>query len=78
MAFFVNVNGDTVIEPLRSCRTNDDANKYYPPVTAGQHLMAKHFASMSMAKDSEPQTKSVVGNEDGDRHGPSAGVQDEL
>jgi isopenicillin N synthase-like dioxygenase len=47
MAFFVNVNGDTVVEPLQSCR-DDNANSAtnYPPVTAGEHLMAKHLASM--------------------------------
>jgi isopenicillin N synthase-like dioxygenase len=47
MAFFVNVNGDTVIEPLPSCLDGDHENSHkYPPILAGEHLMAKHLASM--------------------------------
>jgi isopenicillin N synthase-like dioxygenase len=50
MAFFVNINGDTVVEPLDSCRSmdddDDDDKKKYPPITAKDHLMAKHLASM--------------------------------
>lgn len=48
MAYFVNVNGDAVIEPLPSCVTGDSQRTAikYPPITAGDHLMAKHLASM--------------------------------
>lgn len=47
MAFFVNVNGDTIIEPVSSCIDDVSGNNVkYPSVTAGEHLMAKHLASM--------------------------------
>ena len=81
IAFFCNVNGDTVIEPLQSCRTDDDVDKQYPPVTARQHLMAKHLASMSVVTMDSESSKSGVdsGVGDGDRrHERSTGVQDEL
>jgi isopenicillin N synthase-like dioxygenase len=44
IAYFCNVNGDTIIEPLGGS-AND--SKHYPPITAKDHLMAKHLASMS-------------------------------
>lgn len=55
MAYFVNVNGDTLIEPLTSCRDDGDDdsangdNAKNHKITAGEHLMAKHLASMSAA-----------------------------
>jgi isopenicillin N synthase-like dioxygenase len=51
MAFFVNVNGDTIIEPLSTCVTADHPAKpeYATPITARQHVMAKHLASMGHA-----------------------------
>jgi isopenicillin N synthase-like dioxygenase len=45
MAFFVNVNGDTTVEPLDSCLDVSRKSKY-PPIYARNHLMAKHLASM--------------------------------
>jgi isopenicillin N synthase-like dioxygenase len=47
MAYFVNINGDSLVEPLGD-------TKKYPPIFARDHLMAKHLASMSsgdMGKD---------------------------
>jgi isopenicillin N synthase-like dioxygenase len=47
MAFFVNVNGDTLIEPLSTCVTAEQpAKSKYAPVTARQHIMAKYLATM--------------------------------
>ena len=52
MAYFVNINGDALVEPLRMKEDNDnDSNTHaqkvkYPPITAKEHLMAKHLASM--------------------------------
>ncbi|KAG7357477.1 2OG-Fe(II) oxygenase superfamily protein [Nitzschia inconspicua] len=60
LAFFVNINGDAVIEPLSSCidSTEDITTRHkYPPITAGEHLMAKHLASMGEAEN------SLVGDE---------------
>ena len=45
MAFFVNINGDTMIEALT---TNKDEERKYPPISARDHLMAKHLASMGL------------------------------
>lgn len=45
MAFFVNVNGDTMIEALT---TNSNEERKYPPISARDHLMAKHLASMGL------------------------------
>lgn len=39
-AFFLDGNWDAVIECLPTCTTDDDPPRY-PPVTAGEHLMAK-------------------------------------
>lgn len=54
MAYFVNINGDSRVEPLGSCI--DDNSKEtdlqkYPPILAKDHLMAKHLASMSDQKE---------------------------
>lgn len=48
--FFVNVNGDTLIEPLSTCVTADHPAKseYVAPVTARQHIMNKYLASMGV------------------------------
>ena len=48
MAYFVNINGDTMIEPLTTEKT-DQAK--YPPISARDHLMAKHLASMGVVGD---------------------------
>jgi isopenicillin N synthase-like dioxygenase len=40
MAYFVNVNGDALIEPLPACVTTDSPSKY-PPITAKEHVMSK-------------------------------------
>jgi len=45
MAFFVNVNGDTMIEALT---TDKNDERKYPPISARDHLMAKHLASMGL------------------------------
>jgi isopenicillin N synthase-like dioxygenase len=50
MAYFVNINGDSLVEPLDSCIDNnykEEIWKKYPPILAKDHLMAKHLASMS-------------------------------
>jgi isopenicillin N synthase-like dioxygenase len=50
MAFFVNVNGETVIQPLSSCLDDDEeSSNKYPSILAREHLMAKHLASMGEA-----------------------------
>ena len=57
MAYFVNINGDTPIEPLKCCRGGggggggDDDSTKYKVITAGEHLMAKHLASMGISAD---------------------------
>lgn len=43
MAFFCNINGDTVVETLTS---GEEDLKKYPPILAKDHLMAKVLASM--------------------------------
>lgn len=50
IAYFCNVNGDTIIETIPTCY-NDTNNptKYPTPITAIEHLMSKHLASMSIA-----------------------------
>eukprot|EP00977_Amphora_coffeiformis_P001403 scaffold287_cov173-Amphora_coffeaeformis.AAC.17 len=45
MAFFVNMNADALIEPVPSCISAENPRRY-EPITAGQHLMAKHLASV--------------------------------
>ncbi len=60
VAFFHNVNSDTIIEPLPTCREPVEAksgsslflkklkeeNGGYPSTTAQEHLMSKHKAAM--------------------------------
>jgi len=45
IAFFVNMNGDAHVEPMASCVDDKNPAKY-PGITAGQHLLNKHLASM--------------------------------
>jgi isopenicillin N synthase-like dioxygenase len=42
MAFFVNINGDTMIDALTTEKSK------YPTISAKEHLMAKHLASMGL------------------------------
>lgn len=42
IAYFCNLNGDAIVEPM-----GNNPPKY-PPITAKEHLMAKHLASMSL------------------------------
>jgi hypothetical protein len=60
MAYFVNINGDTLIEPLQSCRGDDDNGNKYPVISAGEHLMAKHLASMGESTAETVNTQSVA------------------
>jgi hypothetical protein len=48
MAHFVNINGDTTIQALT---TDKEAEAKYPPISARDHLMAKHLASMGVSSD---------------------------
>ena len=50
IAFFVNMNGDAHVEPIESCVDGKNPAKY-KPITAGQHLMEKHLASMGLMGD---------------------------
>ena len=52
MAFFVNVNGDTLIEPIVG---HSKEKSKYKPITAKDHLMAKHLASMNQNEDKGEQ-----------------------
>ena len=57
IAFFVNINGDSMVEPLDSC-VEDGSDKSYPPILAKDHLMAKHLASMSSSSSSSKSSSS--------------------
>jgi isopenicillin N synthase-like dioxygenase len=48
MAYFVNINGDAIVETMDSCKDDKDGQKTtkYGPILAKDHLMAKHLASM--------------------------------
>jgi len=64
MAYFVNINGDTPIEPLKCCRGNDGDGSAYVHrnggvITAGEHLMAKHLASMGIIIDDDDKAETV-------------------
>lgn len=50
IAFFVNMNGDAHVEPIESCVDRNNPSKY-KAITAGQHLMNKHLASMGIMGD---------------------------
>ena len=68
MAYFVNINGDTPIEPLKCCRGGggggDDDSTKYKVITAGEHLMAKHLASMGISADEiEDDIESTINSE---------------
>ena len=67
MAYFVNINGDTPIEPLKCCRgSSNDENVHTNGrvITAGEHLMAKHLASMGMGMEDDDGKAETVSNED--------------
>ncbi len=46
MAYFVNLNGDTLIEPLGNVNHNHDDDNKFPVITAGEHLLARYMASI--------------------------------
>jgi len=46
IAFFCQMNGDAIIEPLDSC-----GPAKYPPISARDHVMNKHLASMGIVQD---------------------------
>ena len=46
MAYFVNINGDALVETLDSCQDENGIPNKYGPILAKDHLMAKHLASM--------------------------------
>jgi len=64
MAYFVNINGDTPIEPLKCCRSSedDDGHKNGRVITAGEHLMARHLASMGIVIDDDNGEAENVSN----------------
>ncbi|KAL3661803.1 hypothetical protein V7S43_013097 [Phytophthora oleae] len=45
IAFFHNINADTVVQCIPTCQSPENPAKY-PPVLAGEYLMAKHNAAM--------------------------------
>ena len=46
IAYFVNINGDALVETLDSCQNENGIPDKYGPILAKDHLMAKHLASM--------------------------------
>lgn len=50
MAFFVNINFDAKVVPIETCVDNDNPPRY-SSITAGEHLMSKHLASMGITTD---------------------------
>jgi len=50
MAFFVNVNSDTLVSTIPSCESNTEYPNY-EPVLAGEYLKMKHMASMGVEQD---------------------------
>ena len=52
IAYFCNVNGDTIIQTIDTCYSpeNNNPTKYPEPITAMDHLMSKHLAAMSVTK----------------------------
>jgi isopenicillin N synthase-like dioxygenase len=55
LAFFHEANYDTVVETIASCIDADHPVKY-PPVVAGEHLMAKLMGPRSLTKTEAMQT----------------------
>ncbi|KAF4319934.1 hypothetical protein BBO99_00005738 [Phytophthora kernoviae] len=45
IAFFHNINADTVVECIPTCQSPENPAKY-PPILAGEYLMKKHSAAM--------------------------------
>ena len=66
MAYFVNINGDTPIKPLNCCRgrgEDDDGdvrNNSGRVITAGEHLMAKHLASMGITTNDDNKDDDIT------------------
>jgi isopenicillin N synthase-like dioxygenase len=48
IAFFCNINGDAIVEPIETFRAESDIAGKYPPITAKEYLMSKHLASMAV------------------------------
>ena len=72
IAFFCNINGDAIVEPIPSCIDDDqqhsNSKNKYTPITASEYLLAKHYASMKASG-------TAASNEEEES---SAAAQDEL
>ena len=61
MAYFVNINGDTPIEPLKCCQGGGSGDFHHNNhvITAGEHLMAKHLASMGITIGNDDKAENI-------------------
>lgn len=50
MAFFHNINPDTLVECIDTCKDENNKSKY-PPITAIEWLMTKHYSSQQKLGD---------------------------
>ena len=50
VAFFNNINADYVVTAIPTCVNAENPSKY-PPITAFDHLMEKHLASIKHIND---------------------------
>eukprot|EP00536_Pseudo-nitzschia_multiseries_P003450 jgi/Psemu1/284425/fgenesh1_pg.53_\ len=70
MAYFVNINGDTPILPLRCClgpgESPDCGANGDRVMTAGEHLMAKHLASMGIKTETTDSGNARVSRSSGE------------
>lgn len=59
IAYFCNVNGDTIVQPISTCVDHGKQKDVYGAVIARDYLMAKHLASMAADLDDRDAMPSV-------------------
>lgn len=59
IAYFCNVNGDTIVRPISTCVEPGQHMDVYDAVIARDYLMAKHLASMATVVDHGSVMKSA-------------------
>jgi len=58
IAYFCNINNDALVEPIPTCVDQNNPSKY-KPVTAGDYLLEKHYASMASVSTAATAEETV-------------------
>lgn len=64
IAYFCNVNGDTIVQPMSTCIEPGQYTDIYDAVVARDYLMTKHLSSMAADVDHRTSTVTHSANDE--------------